>query len=305
MTATAFAGFDDLGDDFDTAPVVANLPATMEDASKNKSVKAAPEKQVWVENCAKCGGSGTYRFPSSLGHCHCTKCKGTGKITYKSSPAAREKNRVNRHKNERTKLQQKVDAFKEAHPAVWGWIENSGTYPFAMAMRESILFYGSLTERQLAACYKTIDSVARARKEREEIAEKAKENGQVSVDGVKEAMHKAKGTGIKKPKMRLSYGTDGEMIVYEAAQFSNNAGSLYVKSTCGLYLGKITEGVFYRSRDVIQEIADKIVLALQTPLESAKLYGKRTGTCSCCGRQLDNAVSIELGIGPICLGKYF
>lgn len=305
MTTPAFKGFEDLGDDFDTLPVASDLPATMEDASKNKSVKAPTEKQVWVENCAKCGGSGTYRFPSSLGHAQCTKCKGKGKIAYKSSPAAREKNRTKKAEGVRTKLQQKVDAFKSEHPAVWGWIENSGTYPFAMSMRESILFYGSLTERQLAACYKTIESVANARKEREEIAEKAKENGQVSIDGVTAAMSKAKGTGIKKPKMRLSFGTDGEMVVYEAAPHSQNAGSLYVKTPDGFYLGKITSGVFYRSREVIQEISDKIVLALQTPLESAKLYGKRTGSCSCCGRQLDNAVSIELGIGPICLGKYF
>jgi hypothetical protein len=33
-------------------------------------------------------------------------------------------------------------------------------------------------------------------------------------------------------------------------------------------------------------------------------YGKRTGACSCCGRELTNGESIDRGIGPICAEKY-
>lgn len=34
-------------------------------------------------------------------------------------------------------------------------------------------------------------------------------------------------------------------------------------------------------------------------------YGKRFGTCCMCGRELTNAESVELGIGPVCREKAF
>lgn len=40
-------------------------------------------------------------------------------------------------------------------------------------------------------------------------------------------------------------------------------------------------------------------------VEEAKEYGHLTGRCCCCGRELTNETSIELGIGPVCLAKNF
>ena len=37
----------------------------------------------------------------------------------------------------------------------------------------------------------------------------------------------------------------------------------------------------------------------------AQEFGKRTGTCVCCGRELTNEESILLGIGPVCREKMF
>lgn len=42
----------------------------------------------------------------------------------------------------------------------------------------------------------------------------------------------------------------------------------------------------------------------EAPLESMKAYGRRTGTCCMCGRELTNKESIEAGIGPICAGNW-
>lgn len=39
--------------------------------------------------------------------------------------------------------------------------------------------------------------------------------------------------------------------------------------------------------------------------EAAAQFGALYGTCICCLRDLDNEQSIALGIGPICLKKYF
>jgi hypothetical protein len=47
-----------------------------------------------------------------------------------------------------------------------------------------------------------------------------------------------------------------------------------------------------------------VVSAAANPLEAARLHGQRTGSCSCCGRELTNAESIALGIGPICRERF-
>lgn len=40
------------------------------------------------------------------------------------------------------------------------------------------------------------------------------------------------------------------------------------------------------------------------PLTAAKKYGKLSGRCCSCGRDLTDPDSIEAGIGPICAGKF-
>ena len=40
------------------------------------------------------------------------------------------------------------------------------------------------------------------------------------------------------------------------------------------------------------------------PLQAAMKYGKLSGRCCSCGRELTNDGSIELGIGPICAEKF-
>lgn len=43
------------------------------------------------------------------------------------------------------------------------------------------------------------------------------------------------------------------------------------------------------------------------PYAAATAYGLQTGVCSCCsccGRELTNKLSVELGIGPVCREKF-
>jgi len=49
----------------------------------------------------------------------------------------------------------------------------------------------------------------------------------------------------------------------------------------------------------------KLAAIEQDPEAAAVLYGKASGNCSICGRDLTDPESIERGIGPICAGKYF
>lgn len=40
------------------------------------------------------------------------------------------------------------------------------------------------------------------------------------------------------------------------------------------------------------------------PLAAAMRYGKLSGRCCSCGRELTDPESIDAGIGPICAGKF-
>ncbi len=68
------------------------------------------------------------------------------------------------------------------------------------------------------------------------------------------------------------------------------------------YLGKITRtSIDSKFSDTVRET---IMGAASDPLTAAIKYGKISGSCSCCGRELTKADSIERGIGPICADKF-
>jgi len=63
------------------------------------------------------------------------------------------------------------------------------------------------------------------------------------------------------------------------------------------YLGKVTrQQIDSRLSDDVKEVKD--------PLTAAIRYGKVSGECSCCGRELTDSQSIAQGIGPVCARKF-
>lgn len=68
------------------------------------------------------------------------------------------------------------------------------------------------------------------------------------------------------------------------------------------YLGKVTTNGFDSRLD--NDIKAVLMEAAQDPLTAAIRYGKESGECSCCGRELTDPRSIERGIGPICATKF-
>lgn len=68
------------------------------------------------------------------------------------------------------------------------------------------------------------------------------------------------------------------------------------------YLGKVTRtAIDSRFSDTVRET---IMGAASDPISAAIRYGKITGSCSCCGKELTVKESIERGIGPICARKF-
>lgn len=89
-------------------------------------------------------------------------------------------------------------------------------------------------------------------------------------------------------------------VTVKAVTKGFNAGSAYVYYSTGAYAGKITPaGVFNGD----SQIAEALAKVSENPQQAAIAYGRQTGNCSCCGRELSDPVSVFGGIGPICLSN--
>lgn len=272
--------FESIRDDLDSAPVKRSEPP------------------LYVEKCTKCNGSGIYYGFSRHGR-HCFACDGKGSTMVKTSPEQREKARNSAAKKKVNKAEQNLANFEEANPAIAAWWTGS-TFPFAEAMREAVVKWGALTPNQMAATVKCVDKFNNAKAARETRIENA---APVDISGLEAAFRNGQANKIKKPKLRLAEG-DNSFVFSLAPMSGQNAGAVYVASE-EQYLGKIINGKFVKSFDCSSEMERSVIAACVDPLQSAVAYGRRFGICSCCGRELTNGESIDLGIGLICRSKFF
>lgn len=290
-----FAGLDDLDTEAPTAAPAEPQPGVdFEDDQ--------PPAREWVEMCPKCRGTGNFWGPSRHGR-RCFACKGAGKFTYRTSPEDRAKGRASRERakvNEAARLAAEAQAWREANPEDAAWLQaKRGRFDFATAMFDALAKYGHLTERQHATVTRLrVQDAERDATRAAEAEARAASAPEVTVAKIEEAFAEAKANGIKAPKLRLD-----TFRFSPAPAHSKNAGAIYVKEGDD-YLGKIVGGRFLRVRTCEEVTAERVVAAASDPKAAAVAYGARTGSCSCCGRELTNQASIDLGIGPICAGKY-
>jgi hypothetical protein len=111
----------------------------------------------------------------------------------------------------------------------------------------------------------------------------------------------AKSNGFEKMKLRYA-----NLVFSLAGAASFNAGSIYVKTDDGTYLGKIRYNQFKEGHGVILSAEDRLNIrwAMDNPRQAAVRYGAKTGACSICGRQLTASESVANKIGPICAEKF-
>lgn len=188
------------------------------------------------------------------------------------------------------------ELFEKANPDIARWWTDS-TFGFAVSLREQVLGGKVLTERQMSAA---LNCALKAS------AQTRRPSVEVDIRMVEHSLANAVRHGLTRPKLRLLAKDDQTYVISQAPAHGTNAGSLYVKrhdDDC--YMGKIREGHFFRSNVCTNDDEAAIVEACATPEHSSVAYGRRFGSCSCCGRTLTNALSIELGIGPICRGNFF
>lgn len=252
-------------------------------------LKQSSEKQY---PCGQCAGTGLYAgVRVHQEKTNCFACRGKG--YFKTDPRKLEKARQQRAKK-------KVDGIAAAQEL------NCATPVFAQvfAMASWNELSASLaeqhnqgkawSEKQVLAIQ---GMVARMEERR---AQKAAEAQAVDLSTIVSMFDHAKTSGYKRPV----YRAEGLKISL-APESSANAGALYIKTTDGDYIGKVTDGKFYGTRDATDEHKRAIETIAVNPKDAALKYGQRTGKCACCGRNLTDKTSIAMGIGPICESKWF
>lgn len=132
---------------------------------------------------------------------------------------------------------------------------------------------------------------------------------QLNTDGLARilGMFKSANEQLKHPSVRLADDAGHYMILSLAGPTSKNPGCIYVKGERGSdqYFGKITPaGKFFPVGSCPASIETQLQLFANDPEGVAAKYGKLTGRCCFCGRNLTDDRSTEMGYGPVCAKKF-
>jgi Family of unknown function (DUF6011) len=259
---------------------------------------------TYFEPCGKCCGTGQTRWGV------CFRCKGRKGKTFKTAPAQRAKNREQAAARDAKKREEYI----EVHRDVVEWINRSADRPqpfaFAVAMREALANYGSLTDNQLAACERLVakDKVRDAERAAERAAREAAAPA-VDVTKLESAFNLAKSKarkagamGIKRLTLRLQSG-EHALTFSPGSPGSQWEGMIFAKEG-DKKLGWIKDGKFTARFQCSDAEQAAVLDACNDPLKAALAYGQKWSACAVCGRELTNNESIQRGIGPICAERY-
>jgi Family of unknown function (DUF6011) len=255
---------------------------TPEEIRKNAHITSGGEQALVP--CVKCGGSGMTRWGS------CFRCKGRGRISVRSAAASKGAQTA------RENLREK-QARTYASPE-WAYINKRADKgsTFYQSFIEKIDTYGELTENQLAVVHKDMAKDAEFFAKRD-----AERSGTVGVDRINALFETAKANGLTRPIFRTE-----RLTIKRAPANGRNPGALYVtdRDLGGEYVGMIKDGVFKAKYGAKPDTLKLLCEIAENPLEAAVKYGRSTGNCCICDRELTDPVSVANGIGPYCAARF-
>lgn len=179
-----------------------------------------------------------------------------------------------------------LDLLRTNLQAVAGW------NAFAKSLCEQLDAKGELSDKQRAAAERMLAKLDT------NAAERAKLSGEVDVTAIEALFATAKANGLKRPAF-VAY----DLRISPAPETGANAGAYYVKFA-GEYQGKIKNGRFIASGAAEASTLATLNAIASDPAGAARRYGKETGICCCCGKELTDPASVEAGIGPVCATKW-
>jgi hypothetical protein len=256
----------------------------------------APVKEV-KHPCSRCHGTGKYLgVRVHMAKSRCFACKGKG--FFKTSAAVRAKGRASKA-NAKTN---KIAKFSKEHKELVTFLRDSVSWnSFARSLLESLDTKGTIHPNGVAAAEKMMAKTLATRAKKDAL--RATEDAAAPTYDLRK-IHALFETALANGKNRRALLGGEGMKITPAPAHGKNAGSLYVKVD-GEYAGKVDPaGKFRAGWGVKIDVEADLKKIAADPAGEARLYGIRTGTCACCGRELTDPNSIAVGIGPICADKW-
>lgn len=272
------------------------LPDYFDHIPDDELPQATKSKPGGVKHpCEHCAGSGKWFHGRK-----CHACNGRG--YFQTSAVDRRKKRGQVQVNKVKKLAEALELFEEQHPDLIKTLVGMTEWnDFAKSLVEQATKRGTLSEKQIAAAERMIAKTKASRAARTAGREDVVASTDlVDLGPIRDMFEAAVENGHQKPTYRAE-----DLVVSRASGNSRNPGCLYVVADDGTYYGKITaEGVYYPTEASNNGVTGRLAIIAADPRGAAIRYGRKTGSCSCCGRQLTNSKSIEAGIGPTCAANF-
>ena len=171
---------------------------------------------------------------------------------------------------------------------------------FAKSLVDQVCNKGSLSDKQLFAASAMLTKLEKKKDDKKSnmfSLDVSKILAVLDKESAPTRTYKGKEVYKKYPKIRV-----GDFAFSKAKPNSANPGSLYIKQL-GEYIGKVTGGYYLPVGSVSKDTVAEIQEICKNPMEVAVAYGRRTGSCAVCARELTVKESIDRGIGPICADK--
>lgn len=269
-----------------------------DDLPPARASKAADDLPTFP--CQSCAGTGKFRgVRVHQTESKCFACSGKG--WFRTSHGDRMKARAKVAAKKASLVELGQAAIIEAHPGLVEFLKANTWSEFLRDMLKAFETKGELSDNMVAAIRRTQVKVEARDAERKatKAIEQAANTVALDLSSIHTMFNKAQEAGLKK----LVYRAEG-VVLSLAKPGSANPGAIYVKTVGGEYLGKVLDKKFQATREATPEHKQALDIIAANPSEAASNYGKKTGKCSCCGRELTDPVSVKMGIGPICAEKW-
>lgn len=251
--------------------------------------------------CPNCKGSGLWSGGTNRhGNNKCRMCGGSGTLV--TNPAKLAEQKRKRH----AKKANQADAARKQNAA----IDDGTLISFIEANAHWNDFYSSLmdqhtsgrawSDKQVTVATKIKDKIETNRAKKDANAPKA------DATRIRQMFDDALANGKKRRALHAGrFDDQGELlnkIVLTPARAPRT--EIWVKVDDEFVGGIKDTGALALRNWAPEWLADVLLAIAADPDGECRMYGQRTGSCSCCGRELTNTESIELGIGPICREKW-
>jgi hypothetical protein len=242
------------------------------------------------EKCGACRGTGN--FVSYAGRLvgPCFKCKGSGIRKFKTSPETRAKAKTRAATKKVAVADEKkatAEQYKDDNKALVEYLnEVSDWNSFASSLLQAISNYGSLTEKQLAAALKM---------QAKHVAKNA--------DAIVQAQDGIDLTDLASGMYAVPDGDTRLKVSIYRPKKGNWVGWTFVNDGAA-YGNRQDYGKQGPDRMYVGKIVKQLEAIMADPKAAMQAYGHLTGHCGACGKVLENELSLERGIGPICWAKF-